>query len=533
MNQTAQWKPGEIVPLADRMRYMLGFRVAAAALVTLFVGIGWAGVPASLIDLGLITAAYLSLSMLGMLVWFRLGGRGLFLFGAMLIIDGLYLAWMTFATGGIVSNLRFLIVLQLITVALLASYRTAVKLAIWQSILQLLVLYAVQAGVLHVTAGDPMTPSSNLLLIAPFIAMMWLVTGATAAFSAINERELRRRRYDLEALAKLAAALDSVTDEKALSDVLLGQLEDTFGIQRSAVVTVINGRPDVVAARGLVGEPEMRRGRVEHPLLARARRERASVLVSHIPGDTDSWLAQLMPAARNVALVPLTADGVCLAVLVAEHGTRRGSRMERRVLSMVERFAAHTALALKNADLLAQMRAMASTDSLTGLANRRSLEAVLERELARAGSTNTHVSLVMLDIDHFKSLNDQFGHQTGDQVLREVGCLLSLSCRSFDTAARYGGEEFMLVLPSCTAENALRTAERLRQDLTKMNTVATGITASAGVATFPLDASDAESLIKAADDALYTAKRRGRDQVVGAPHVETDFRLVGMERASA
>ena len=533
MNPTStQWKPGDIVPLADRQRYMMGFRVLAAGLALLFAGLGWAGSTTDFAELALVSGAYLGLSLVATFVWFRIGGRGLFLFGAMLITDGVYLAWTVFVTGGMASTLRFLILLQLIAVALLASHRTALKLAIWHSILQFLVLYAEQGGVLHPVAGDPYTSSSTLLLIAPFVVIVWLVTLSTAAFSAVNERELRRRRYDLEALAKLAGALESVTDEAELGEALLAQIGDTFGIERSVLVGLPSGTPVVLAARGAIGDRDTDVPIVSHPLLAQVRRERSTLLVSHIPSRTDPWLAQLMLTAHNVALVPLTAEGQCMAVLLVEHGMRHGSRMERRVLSMVERFAGHAALALKNVDLMTRMRAMASTDSLTGLANRRSLETVLERELTRADRTGTTVSVVMIDIDHFKQLNDAFGHQAGDQVLREVGCALALSCRDFDTAARYGGEEFTLVLPTCGPDSAAVAAERLRRDLRAIKTVAADITASAGVATYPVDARDAESLIKAADDALYLAKQSGRDRVVSAPHLE-GLHVVESRRQSA
>ena len=534
MNATAtQWKAGDIVPLADRLRYMLGFRLGAAALVVAYVALGWAGGPADLQTLGLASAAYVLLSMVGSLVWFRLGGRALFLFGAMLITDGVYLAGVSFATGGTASPLRFLILLQLIAVALLASHRTAVKLAIWHSILQFIVLYAEQSGVLHPTAGDPFTSSSSVLLIAPFLTIIWLVGLATAAFSAVNERELRRRRFDLESLAKLATALEFVSQEAALGEVMLAHLADTFGIERSALISLAGHAPGVTAARGVIGSRENSAPAMEHPLIARTARERTSLLVSHAPADSDPWLAQLLPGARNLALVPLTADGQCIAVLVAEYGSRRGSRMERRILTMIERYAGHAALALKNAELLAQMRVMASTDSLTGLANRRSLETTLQRELAFADRTGGTVSLVMLDIDHFKQLNDLFGHQAGDQVLREVGSLLTLRSRSVDTAARFGGEELTLVLPACSPEEAVAAAERLRQDLRMVRSPQEGVTASAGVATFPLDARDAESLIKAADDALYVAKRNGRDRVATAPHLDPELRIVETRRASA
>ena len=196
-------------------------------------------------------------------------------------------------------------------------------------------------------------------------------------------------------------------------------------------------------------------------------------------------------------------------MLVVEQ-RRRGNRLERRILSTIGQFSSHAALALRNAWLLEEVRTMADTDGLTGLENRRSFELALEQEVARALRTGEQLTLVFLDIDYFKDLNDRHGHQVGDRVLRAAGTALKAVSREFDTTARYGGEEFVVLLPGCSSDEAVAAAERLRA------AVATAggdvpITASAGVATLPLNAADAAELVRAADRALYDSKRRGRD----------------------
>jgi diguanylate cyclase (GGDEF)-like protein len=155
---------------------------------------------------------------------------------------------------------------------------------------------------------------------------------------------------------------------------------------------------------------------------------------------------------------------------------------------------------------------MADTDGLTGIANRRSFETMLERELSRAQRNGDQVTLVMLDVDNFKKLNDTHGHQTGDEVLKLVAQSLVINCRGFDTPARYGGEEFAVILPSCSSKESLIAGERLRGGVGQAPTPVP-VSASAGAATFPTHAGDAESLIKAADEALYESKRSGRDRL--------------------
>jgi diguanylate cyclase (GGDEF)-like protein len=121
------------------------------------------------------------------------------------------------------------------------------------------------------------------------------------------------------------------------------------------------------------------------------------------------------------------------------------------------------------------------------------------------------MSLIMVDIDHFKKLNDTHGHQRGDDVLRAVAAALTSECREFDTACRYGGEEFAIVLPRCDAPKGLLMAERFRRVVARCASELS-VTASAGVATFPHHARDAGTLVRAADEALYVSKRSGRNR---------------------
>jgi diguanylate cyclase (GGDEF)-like protein len=166
------------------------------------------------------------------------------------------------------------------------------------------------------------------------------------------------------------------------------------------------------------------------------------------------------------------------------------------------------------------LREQALRDSLTGLYNRRYLEETVGRELARAGRDGQHLSLLMIDLDHFKTVNDEFGHAAGDRVLRWFGDLVRTKLRPGDIACRYGGEEFVLIMPTASRETALERADEIRLAFRQLVGIASDhqygdVTLSAGVAVFPDDATAAGELRRKADAALYTAKRAGRDRVVG------------------
>jgi diguanylate cyclase (GGDEF)-like protein len=157
-------------------------------------------------------------------------------------------------------------------------------------------------------------------------------------------------------------------------------------------------------------------------------------------------------------------------------------------------------------------------DGLTELFNHRHSIELLQGEFARVGRYEAGVSVIMLDIDHFKLINDAHGHQAGDAVLREVARLMREALRTVDAVGRYGGEEFLAILPHTSYQDAVQTAERVRAAIAshafKFGEHELRITVSAGVATYPSDATDTPvALIREADKALYRAKEAGRNQV--------------------
>jgi diguanylate cyclase (GGDEF)-like protein len=157
----------------------------------------------------------------------------------------------------------------------------------------------------------------------------------------------------------------------------------------------------------------------------------------------------------------------------------------------------------------------AFTDHLTGLANRRRFERQLEREVGRVLRFERPFTLVMIDIDNFKNLNDTFGHDVGDEAIRRIGRVLREGTRGIDLAARIGGEEFAVLLVETSQNAGMEVAERLRLAIKALETPSGGlITASFGLAECPTDAQTASGILKAADVALYEAKRNGRDRVV-------------------
>jgi diguanylate cyclase (GGDEF)-like protein len=215
--------------------------------------------------------------------------------------------------------------------------------------------------------------------------------------------------------------------------------------------------------------------------------------------------------------IPLVTHDELVGMLHLEGLAAGAGHEEQEHLAVT--VAEQLALALGNARLRESLRRQSVLDPLTGLFNRRHFDAALKRELARARRKNVPVSLVLVDIDHFKRVNDDYGHAVGDAVLRTIAQQLRLGIREGDIACRYGGEEMVLLLPECAAADAGKRAEAIRVALAAMAPHPEGegpqqVTASFGVAAYPADAQDAEALFWAADKALYRAKQHGRNQVV-------------------
>lgn len=477
-------KPGsavdELVPLADRLRNLQVLRVLLAGAFAAYVTVAPDARPLSLPGIVSVIALYLVGSFTGHAVWHVAKARSITLFGALLVVDGFFLAWATWAAGGPAGPVRYLVVVHVTAIALLASYRTAVRIALWHSLLTIITLHAARAGMLVPTLR-PSGSAGDYEHAAFFLAIVWIATLTTAAFAAVNERELRRRRVDLMLLARMARELQRATGPAEVENVLEQALIDAFGFSR------------VVVLRGAASAP------------------RETLLLTELGPD----LAAITGPMRNVVVAPMFAEGQAIGTVLAQTDLRGESRIARRVVTMVERFCDHAALALRNATLVDELRLTAATDGLTGVSNRRAFDEALSRELARGRRGGRPVSIALVDLDEFKALNDTHGHQTGDAVLRVVAGTLRTAGRVGDTVARYGGEEFVVILPDCPSDAAVEAGERLRTAVAECSPDVP-VTASIGIATAYSDALDAVGLVAAADAALYEAKARGRNRVVTA-----------------
>ncbi len=233
----------------------------------------------------------------------------------------------------------------------------------------------------------------------------------------------------------------------------------------------------------------------------------------------------LDPASKETAFcIPLMAQGEAFGALVlvetasSSESLQSAGETPRRVQQIGTALAEQAAMALANLKLRDALRNQAIRDPLTGLFNRRYMEETLERELLRGSRWQRQVSVVMLDLDHFKNYNDDFGHDAGDSVLRSVGELLRNQTRGDDVACRYGGEEFVVIMPEASLDAARQRAEQIRVAIAHLLPRHQGsplapITVSIGVACSGPSLTDAATLLKSADTALYQAKASGRDRV--------------------
>jgi diguanylate cyclase (GGDEF)-like protein len=217
---------------------------------------------------------------------------------------------------------------------------------------------------------------------------------------------------------------------------------------------------------------------------------------------------------------PLLVGGEVIGSVLVTHPDQLSVAGQRRLTESVSQ----AAPVLANLRNLTLAESRASTDVLTGLPNRRSVDDSLKRMIAHAGRAGTPFSLALLDLDHFKQINDTLGHERGDDVLAAFGALVRGEIRASDLAGRTGGEEFAILLPDTDREGAVMLADKVRTALHRLRVkgVDRPITASFGVATFPVDAFDAATLMRIADRALYTAKREGRDRVETASTTTLD-----------
>ena len=321
------------------------------------------------------------------------------------------------------------------------------------------------------------------------------------------------RTVDLSSLARLFVYMSSLRDPLAIAEVAVRSLGRVLPLETSQLLLLDENSRLVESAEwrtaGLDSDPM--------PLRAlQVLRERVdSSAVFELLDTSAMRVPELVgTSVRSVVLIPLRANGEEIGLLA---GTSRFARdFDRGQGELAALLAAHTAASLDAALALRRERRSAHTDALTGLLNRRGLEDRLERELDGAQDDRRPLSLVVLDCDDFKDVNDRAGHEFGDALLREIGLVLQRACPESASAARLGGDEFVVMLPGTDVDEAFVVVEQLRSELDDgLDDAGFPLRLSAGLSTYPYDGGGASQLLRAADQALYRAKEYGKNRVVG------------------
>lgn len=342
-----------------------------------------------------------------------------------------------------------------------------------------------------------------------------------AALAIENSRlfeTTRRSAQESETLRQASAALVADLSEQAVMERVLEQLRRLAPYESASIGLIHGNRLEIVAAAGFVNNQDILGTVVdlekEDSPAVEVVQLRQAVVISdtkeyasfkHPPHDRiKSWLGlPLIYRQQIIGLLSLDSE---------QTGFFTDQHAHRAVI-----FADQVALALENARLFERMRQMAITDSLTQLNNRRQFFDLVKIEFERSLRYEHELVIIMLDLDHFKKVNDTWGHQVGDEVLQQVAMLCKQSLRVMDIIGRYGGEEFVIAMPETNREAAAQTAERLRQTIadSPIDTRAGSlrITASLGAALADKNLTSLDVLLSNADEALYHAKRQGRNRV--------------------
>jgi diguanylate cyclase (GGDEF)-like protein len=336
------------------------------------------------------------------------------------------------------------------------------------------------------------------------LTRVWQVQELRAA----QALELDQLRFHLGALQQVARTLAVVRTLEETERLVLDSVGEVFFAWWAALYHTEGEQYTCRAVRSLRGES------VAYAIPARVVRSVAMPGQPPVVPPEDAEIRDHVPAEVAVVAPLDFGDGDAGLLILGRRMTE--APYEAHDLALLRALADSSAIALRNAELLDRLRAQATIDPLTGCHNRRGFDEILGVEFQRARRYHRPLSLVLLDIDHFKTINDAFGHEVGDHALQRIGRAVRHTFRNTDSACRYGGEEFALIFPETGKDEGFRLAERLRvliETLPPNAEVPRSLTASFGVAAFPDDGADISSMIRAADRALYLAKANGRNRV--------------------
>ena len=332
------------------------------------------------------------------------------------------------------------------------------------------------------------------------------------------ENEQQRRRW-AEALHNLIQSVTALRDERSIAEQLIDTITNFIQYDRALFYVERDVSCTLIASRGISeGDQDyLEHWPMEHArILARLRHAKKPMLLSPEDAETLDGGSK-RPAPRHYLAVPLFSGSGAFRLLLVGRALKSVDKQQMDVAGAMAR---QVSVALDNAQLIKELENLATTDGLTRLYNRRHFMERAESEFERSRRYQRELSVLLLDADHFKNVNDTYGHEVGDRVLRVLANACRQCLRQLDVLGRYGGEEFVVLLPETPAALAFEAAERLRSQIQQLRIPTHGddvrITVSIGVATATSATESIAALINEADRALYEAKRSGRNHVVAA-----------------
>jgi len=335
-----------------------------------------------------------------------------------------------------------------------------------------------------------------------------------------EKEDLDKTLYNLSLLYNIGRAMTHISDLKSLLKYILNQAIEVTQAEKGSIML---HDPDTnqLSIRVLAGlEDSLYQERVNNNEIkcksflpgegvAGQVFETGQAVFVNRTGENDAFVESTTSFAKSIACIPMHVYSEIIGVINVTNKKNKAG-FSNDDIEMLTAVADQAAVSISKA----QLWEMAVKDSLTGLHVRRYFMARLQDEIHRTERYKNSLSVVMADLDHFKAVNDTYGHTSGDQVLRAVGKFLHDSVRDVDSVGRYGGEEFIMFLPETSKDAAQLLSERLRKGVAAIELGnLPGVTVSMGIATFPEDGKTIEELLKKADAALYAAKERGRNKV--------------------
>lgn len=340
---------------------------------------------------------------------------------------------------------------------------------------------------------------------------------------------LKKETDDLQTLINLNQLLTSTLDPQEILYLIVKKISEIIPVTRCSIVRIdSDGRYGYVVST--FEDPNLRNIKIDlrkYPEIKKALVSKSPVVIKDITSDPLMERVRdiiFSLGIRSIMVIPIVFREEVIGTLFIRT-SRSGYSFSEREIKLCHAIANASANALYNAfiferieDEKTRLERLAITDYLTGLYNIRYFYHRLEEEFSRAQRYNFPLSCLMIDLDHFKQINDRYGHRAGDSVLREVAKLMKSHTRKSDVLARYGGEEFIMLLPETHQKGAIIKAESLRTSISRLRFRALkdrrNVTISIGIATYPdVSVSDADELITYADTALYEAKTSGRNRV--------------------